>query len=147
MKLAIERLRKVFQLSPDERLILGQAWGLFLLVELALLILPFTRLLTLSDKLFSKRKGEPALGLIPSVPRLAWLVEVAGRYAPVAATCLKKALVLSWLLRKRGIQTELRIGVARHDGSLKAHAWLDYDGQVIIGLPRSDRYELLFPTG
>jgi hypothetical protein len=74
------------------------------------------------------------------------LVEVAGRYTPVTATCLKKALVLSWLLARRGTHTEVRIGVARHEGRLKAHAWLDYDGQAIFGHQEFERYETLVPA-
>lgn len=140
----MERARKFFQLPLDERLILAQAWGLFLLVDLALRILPVTRLLSLSQRIALKRKGDPALTLVPSVMRLSWLVEVAGRYAPVTATCLKRALVLSWLLGRRGTQTELRIGVARQEGRIRAHAWLDYDGQVILGHQELERYETLF---
>jgi hypothetical protein len=143
LKSTIRRVHKVFQLSPGERAVLVQAWGLFLLVDLALRILPLTRLLSLSKKAFLKQTSEPALGLAASVPRLAWLVEIAGRYTPVTATCLKKAMVLSWLLARRGAQTEVRIGVARHDGNLKAHAWLDYDGQVIFGHQEFERYETI----
>ena len=143
MKSTIRRVHRVFQLSPGERAVLVQAWGLFLLVELALRILPFTRLLSLSNKVFLNRKSEAALGLVASLPRLAWLVEIAGRYTPVTATCLKKALVLSWLLERKGTQTEVRIGVAREEGRLKAHAWLDYDGQVIFGHQEFERYETI----
>ena len=139
----MRRVHKVFQLSPGERVVLVQAWGLFLLVELALRILPFTRLLSLSRTVFLKQKSEPASGLVPSVSRLAWLVEVAGRYTPVRATCLKKALVLSWLLARRGTRTEVQIGVTRHEGRLEAHAWLDYDGQVIFGHQEFKRYETI----
>jgi hypothetical protein len=77
------------------------------------------------------------------VPRLVRLVEVAGRYAPVEATCLKKALVLAWLLGRRGIATALRIGVARREEELMAHAWLEPERQTVLGLPRGDRYEPL----
>ena len=143
MKSTIRRVHKFFQLLPDERAVLVQACGHFLLIELALRILPFTRLLSLSKKVFLKRRGKPVLPLILAVPRLAWLVEVAGRYTPVTATCLKKALVLSWLLARRGIQTEVRIGVARPDGGLEAHAWLDYHGEVILGHQEHERYEPL----
>ncbi len=145
MKSIIRRVHKVFQLSPGERAVLVQAWGLFLLVELALRVLPFTRLLILSDKVFLNRKNKPVLALVPSVSRLAWLVEIASRYTPVTATCLKKALVLSWLLARRGTQTEVRIGVAHHEGRLKAHAWLAYDGQVVLGHQELARYETLLP--
>lgn len=139
----MERIHKFFQLPPNERFILAQAWGLFLLVDLALRILSFQYLLNLSKKIVPRRKDDSALALVPSVMRLSWLVEVAGRYAPVKATCLKRALVLSWLLGRRGTQTELRMGVARHDGSLKVHAWLNLDGQVIIGHHEGEHYEPL----
>lgn len=68
------KIHKFFRLPPDERRILAQAWGFFLLADLALRILPFTRLLTLSEKVFLKRKGEPAVALVPSAARLTWLV-------------------------------------------------------------------------
>jgi len=143
----MERVHKFFLLPPNERLILAQAWGLFLLAELALRTLPFTRLLRLSKKIFLKRMGDTALTLFPPVMRLSWLVEVAGRCAPVRATCLKNTLVLSWLLGRRGIPTELQIGVSRGEGRLKAHAWLDYDGQILLGHHEFERYEPLLPTG
>lgn len=147
MKFVLEQLQKFCRLSPDERLALVQAWEFFLLAELCLWILPFKRLMTLPDKLLAKRRGEAPLELAPSIARMAWLVEVASRYAPVNVTCLKKALVLSWLLGRRGIATTLRIGVARQEGDLTAHAWLELNGQVILGLPGSHGYAPLFPTG
>lgn len=140
----MDRLRKIFRLPLHDRLILLQAWGLFLLAELGLRVLPFQHLLTLSRKACVKRLDKLAVGRPPSVPRLVWLVEVAGRHTPVQATCLKKALVLLWLLGRRGIATELRIGVARREGGLvRAHAWLDSDGQAILGHEEVERYEPL----
>ena len=134
------------RLPRDERVTLAQAWGLFLLVELALRILPLPRLLALSDRVARKPTVEPALPWVPPLARLAWLVDVAGRYAPAGATCLKRSLVLSWLLARRGIATTLRIGVARRDGGIEAHAWLERDGQVIQSLPGRDGYEPLVST-
>ena len=147
MKCLIDRLHRVYRLPRGERAILGQAWGFFLLAELALRILPFPRLLTLSDRVFLKSRGAPAEAAVPSFSRLVWLVEVAARYAPVSATCLKKALVLSWLLRRRGIATTLRLGVVRRDAGLQAHAWIEREGRVILGLPGSDGYEPIFTHG
>lgn len=141
MKLTIERLRKVLGLPPAERAILGQAWALFLLVELALRILPFKHLLALSHRMGPLGRREPIFEL--PVTRVVWLVEVASQHAPVNATCLKKALVLSWLLGRRGIPRELRIGVTRDNGSLKAHAWLLSDGQTILGHEEIERHEPL----
>ncbi len=43
-------------------------------------------------------------------------------------TCLRQALVLQWLLARRAIATELRIGIRREAGRLMAHAWLELEG-------------------
>ena len=138
----IEQACKFLQLPPHERLLLVQAWTLFFLVELVLRLLPFTRVLALCAAV-SRKKREFHPEAVPSVPRLAWLVEIAGRYIPVAATCLNQALVLSWLLGRRGIAATLHIGVARNAETLAAHAWLENNGQVIFGQPEQDGFTTL----
>jgi len=52
---------------------------------------------------------------------------VAGR-GPVHATCLRRALLVSWILRREGIASALRIGVRREGDELLAHAWVEHDG-------------------
>jgi len=141
----MERLHKFFRLPPGERVVLVQAWLLFLLVELALGVLSFQRLLTLLHNRGLMQPEEPA-ETVPSPARLAWLVEVASRFTPVTATCLKQALVLSWLLKRRGIATTLHIGVARREGTLAAHAWLESNGQVLFGQAERDGFTPLVPA-
>jgi hypothetical protein len=48
-------------------------------------------------------------------------------------TCLRRSLALQWLLRRRGIDTELRFGVRRvaGDPGLEAHAWLERHGHPV----------------
>ena len=41
-------------------------------------------------------------------------------------TCLECALVLQYLLRRRGVGTRLQIGVRKQEDALEAHAWLDH---------------------
>jgi len=48
---------------------------------------------------------------------------------PWRRTCLKRALVLQYLVRRAGGASELQIGVRRdRSGALLAHAWLVRDG-------------------
>jgi hypothetical protein len=56
------------------------------------------------------------------------LVNRAAHYAPGPVTCLTRSLLLRWLLRRRGIASELRIGVQLVQGKLDAHAWVEYEG-------------------
>lgn len=60
-------------------------------------------------------------------PALAeWVDRVLARLPPPwRRTCLKRALVLHYLIRRAGRSAELRIGVRRDEHSaLAAHAWL-----------------------
>jgi hypothetical protein len=49
------------------------------------------------------------------------------------ATCLERSLALWWLLRRRGIDAELRIGARKQGPRFEAHAWVDVHGDVLCG--------------
>lgn len=62
---------------------------------------------------------------------LAEAVNIAARHTPFHATCLTRSLLLCWLLRRRGVSSELRIGVNLSAGMLRAHAWVECAGQPV----------------
>lgn len=45
------------------------------------------------------------------------------------STCLRRALILGWLLRS--LDPRLRLGVARVDGRIEGHAWVEVDGRSL----------------
>jgi hypothetical protein len=59
-------------------------------------------------------------------------VRVAARHVP-GASCLTQAIALHLLLERRRIGSHLVVGVARTNGRFRAHAWVDSDGEVLIG--------------
>lgn len=63
--------------------------------------------------------------------QLARIVSIASSNSAYKASCLKKSLLTWWLLARRGIETELRIGVNNNSGDFKAHAWVEYRGEVL----------------
>ncbi len=66
--------------------------------------------------------------------RVVWAVGTAGRYVLGARPCLPLAMATQWMLWRRGVSTELRIGVKRDaSGRLDAHAWVEHDGRILIG--------------
>jgi hypothetical protein len=78
--------------------------------------------------------------------RLLWAVGAVSRRLLPARPCLTQALAAQALLRWRGGRAaRLQIGVARApDGRLRAHAWLERDGRVLIGGDASPtQYQLL----
>jgi hypothetical protein len=67
--------------------------------------------------------------------RAAWAAHAVGRRLLPERPCLTQALVLQYLLlRRRDDTAELHIGVTKsQDEDFQAHAWVERDGQVLIG--------------
>jgi transglutaminase superfamily protein len=71
------------------------------------------------------------------------VVGIAAGHGPFPASCLRRSLLLWWLLRRDGIETILRVGVNRESGTLHAHAWVEYLGRP---LNDADDIALRFPA-
>ena len=65
---------------------------------------------------------------LAAAERLAQLAAIAGRRGPVATTCLRQALAVHWLLRRRGLLPELRFGVDRIGATPDMLAWVELEG-------------------
>ena len=68
---------------------------------------------------------------IEELKNLAHLADAAANHSPIRPACLTRSLALWWLLRRRGVTGDLRIGVSNDDGEFEAHAWVEYEGTVI----------------
>ncbi len=65
-----------------------------------------------------------------------WAVRLAARNVPCRARCLEQSLSLWYLLRRRGVETSLRIGVRKSSTkTLQAHAWVELEGRPINDRP------------
>ncbi len=97
------------------------------------LLVGFTRL----PLRFRKSKG-------CSTEEVVWAVESAGRLMPWASTCLTQALTAQVLLLRRGRPALVHIGTVKGEGGeLKAHAWVESRGEVVIGGHELEQYSLL----
>jgi hypothetical protein len=88
--------------------------------------------------------------------RIARLVRLANGRLPPAANCLQRSLVLWTLLRRHGVESDLRIGVRKErlpfappaanaglqnllrlqpDTHFEAHAWVEWQGVVLNDTP------------
>lgn len=120
----MRRLRKYLALSRTERAI----------VLRSLLLLPMA-----AARLRAQGMARTAAWLERQRPRIAHEAEslapqqiarlVHAAASVLRARCLSRSLVLSHLLRKRGIPNEVRLGVSKlAGGKLDAHAWVEFDG-------------------
>ncbi len=80
--------------------------------------------------------------------RIAWFAKRASHYVP-DATCLVQALAGKVVFALYGYEATLVIGVKKGDlGGIHSHAWLVYDGQIIIGnLEDIDEYVQITKLG
>ena len=77
----------------------------------------------------------------PSPQRIVRTIELSSRYLRGGASCLVQAIAAQFLLKIKGCQSQMWIGVARQsDGQIGAHAWLESHGKIILG-NRSDLHE------
>jgi hypothetical protein len=117
----MSKLGKLLALPPAQLAALVEASVIAVAIELGLRLRAPGRLLATAPartpRASCRRSVEPA--------RLAWLVEIADRHLPGRPSCLRRALVLRRMLGRRGIAAHVRIGIARDDGRLLAHAWLE----------------------
>ena len=131
---AMDRQRNFRRLPGPERLLLLQAAAMPPLMGLGLRCLGFRRwqavLARFTPPARSCRTHDP-VQREGQVRRLAALVQTALRWTPASPTCLHRSLTLWWLLRCRGIDGELRIGVRKVGDRLVAHAWVEFQGVVL----------------
>ena len=119
----------------------GLPWPAQKLFLQALCLLP---LVSLAIRLFSFRRTQMALlralpaGKIPGqnfdarwVHQTVRMVRAAADHGPFHGNCLRQSVALWWLLRRQGIDSELRIGVRKTDARLEAHAWIEWRGRAL----------------
>ena len=136
-------LRRFLRLRTTEKWFLIKTALLLEAIKLAMWLLPFRVLRSLAE-----RAGKIPVRLRRadhfSARTIGWAVEALSRNTPGEKTCLAQALAAQVLLVRRGHPALLHIGVLRDDkGAFQAHAWVECEGEVVVGGHQLERYTLL----
>jgi hypothetical protein len=125
----MKKVRDFLQRPLSEKGLLIKAWLFVWGAKFGLRLLPFKTMLNLIKRAPIKR--EPTS--FPLV-QLIRAIDIAGRNVP-RTTCLARAIAGQAFLARYGHQTDLRIGVLKNpsDTRVKAHAWLESRGLVLLG--------------
>jgi hypothetical protein len=70
-------------------------------------------------------------GSVNSARMIARMEQSTANHLFFRANCLEQSLTLCWLLHRRGIAAELRIGARKDAGRFEAHAWVESSGVVL----------------
>lgn len=122
--------RRYHALPPVERALARRLAALLPLIDLSLRLFGFQR----TWGWLARRAPVPGEAWVVdaiTADRLAWLARAIGARSPWPTTCLRQALALWWLLRRRGHAAQLKIGVIRRDSPFQAHAWVELDGVAL----------------
>jgi hypothetical protein len=128
----VDKWAKLKKLSQPERLLLCKTCMLLPMIALGLRMFGFNKMQAFLIRSTYKKNcdltGEAALFRALSTARI---VEIAARHGLYKASCLPKSLTLWRLLRRRDIDSDLRIGVRKEAGVFEAHAWVEICGQPL----------------
>jgi len=132
----------------NDRKELAGAAAWVLVAAAGLRCLGLNRMLRAGSRMPARRQpagGESAAATDPALAAAYTAVDRAGR-ALGANRCLTRSLALLLMLRRRGIEAEMRIGVDRDGPGLAAHAWLEHRGRVIGPASAAGRFPAVFPS-
>jgi len=127
----MDKWRKVWRLSWSERrLLVGAAFLLPIVAALIRLrglrgcqsILARLAPVRNNPNLIAHSSGE---SLARTVARI---VRAAAVHGPYKANCLQQSVTLWWLLRRKGLESDLRIGARTGPSGFEAHAWVEFGG-------------------
>ncbi len=126
----MEQLRNFLKLRTRARVLLLVTFILLVSVKCGLRLVPFHRLFKFLKSISESFKVVHRA----NIGEIVWATNVVTRYMPGGAKCLARALTTQVLMNWHGYKPEFRIGVAKASaGNLEAHAWIEYQGFVIIG--------------
>lgn len=131
------------KLHTRRRLYLREATVMLILARLALRWIAPVRIFSWVDRPLTRvtRFSGAEIGWV------TWAIESAAAKWPLGAFCLPRALAAHAMLRRRGIASRLCLAVARDDGELAAHAWVELGDNRVIGDTGSDRFRRIAEFG
>jgi hypothetical protein len=132
-------LRRSREVGFSGLALMAHAFALMLAAKIALKALPVS-------KIIAWKQGPPRVQRQTNsdyIRRVRHAVLVVARYSPVRILCFPQCLAASALLRRQGIASRLHYGVARADGKLVTHTWLEAEGEIVIGGEVAAQYSTL----
>lgn len=105
--------------------------GWMLLIQAGLLLSNYNRV----QQLLNRFKTAPIAGLPAdeaTVKLIVWAVDSIGRRLP-GLTCLRSAPTAQLPLANRNYPVDIKFGITKKKGRLLAHAWVEKEGEILVG--------------
>lgn len=120
-------MRSELALSAKDWLILLEGWVILLCFQIALIFFSYEKIVNLMRPAQVTSEDQAAV----RADHIYRLLGYASRLHILGMTCLHRSLALAWMLSRRGMQAEIRIGVCEAQGEFNVHAWVEVQGYSV----------------
>ncbi len=139
------RLRQLVELTPIQWWIILVALFTLPIIALSLKLSGFKQTKERLSRFIPTRMADISAREddLPRAQLISRAVTISGNHGVHHANCLKQSLLLWWLLARRGILCELKLGTQKiPQETFSAHAWVEYNGEV-LGEPTELQHQFL----
>jgi hypothetical protein len=131
------------KIQTRRRIYLREAAMTLVLARLAVRFIPRARLFAWANRPPRQTRRFAAY----EADWITWAVKSLAAHPRINAPCLPRALAEHAMLRRRGIASRLCVGVARLDGVLTAHAWVEVGQGALAGAGEAAAFTRLAEFG
>ena len=133
--------RKPSHYSWPDRFLLLEAVFMLGLARLAVLTLPFRGVMRASGEHLAQTPDDVPLAYEETAERVAWAVQGMRYHTPWDSNCLARAIAGQQMLRRRGVESTIYIGVDNNvPRSFETHAWLRCGRKILTGAGLKDQF-------
>jgi hypothetical protein len=127
----LRRLRRFAFLEPADKILLLETLGLAAFIGIAFRLAGVPRTQACLRWWSGRRAVQNTSEAQSWIHRSLRAQRMVKRATGLGGMCLARSLTLWTLLRRRGVETELRIGYRKQNGKIEGHAWLEDAGAPI----------------
>lgn len=141
------RVRSLLHRPPGELWLIGKVVMTTVLVRMMLPVVPIRHLMKLAGS--AGVEGPRVCMKDPAAEKriISWAAAGTAKRLLRDRPCLTQALVVKYFYCRRGIPSVLRLGVAKDSETFLAHAWVESEGDIVVGGRSSPRRYVAFPDG
>ncbi len=132
--LSFKKAHRFIKLDLKQQFIYLETFLSLSVSRLLILILPFRRLAKFMGREQSESNFQISETDLRKVKEIGKIVKKVSLYVPYRSQCFEQALVIKFMLNRRGISSTIYFGVANDDPhQLKAHAWVRSGNYIVSG--------------
>lgn len=133
------------RLPLDEKALFFEAVYFLGVARLTVRFIPFKRIAPTLGTLIQQNDVSEETMTDAKALKIGQAIARAVRYMPWESVCLPQAIAAQRMLRRRGLEWSLYLGVAREDvgPGLKAHAWLRSGSSILCGAQGHQQFSVV----